>query len=127
MEIAIAVIFLALFLGAGFLAVLLTVFVIWRKAKRRNRTTVRQFEAKPNFAQSSESFSDDHFDETELDSADEIGYSNSAYQNTEAEASMSFESSSEGGESAPASSDYSDSSSSDSSSGGDSGSSSSWD
>jgi uncharacterized membrane protein YgcG len=135
MEIAIGIVFLALFAGAFFLLVLITAFYFWRKSKRRSVETNRQFSSTRSQFIENDSIDDNYSDDNDFAFAEASDYaetsnSNSdiSNENSQAVSSMSFESASEGGGYSSGGSDYSDSSSSSSdSSSSDSGSSSSWD
>lgn len=138
MEIAIGIVFLALFAGAFFLLILITGFYFWRRSKRRGIEPNRQFSAtRSQFVENDliidNEPDDNDFADSDADNYSELssGYSESTPEHSGAAASMSFESASEGGDYASSSSDSSsssyDSPSSSDSSSSDSGSSSSWD
>ncbi len=138
MEIAIGIVFLALFAGALFLLILITGFYFWRRSKRRSIEPNRQFSAARSQFVENDSIIDNDSDDNDFAFSDadsysesSSGYSESTPENSGAAASISFESASEGGDYASSSSDSSsssyDSSSSSDSSSSDSGSSSSWD
>ncbi len=125
MEIAIGIVFLALFAGAVFLLVLIAALFLWKRSKRNNSGQNRQFTSAETYgAVGGAVLENSSNDDNDYDFSAPVNYQDSSNENEEsATAGMSFESSSEGGGYASESSDYS-ASSSDYSSGYDSSSSS---